>query len=284
MGEEKKIVVHPLEMDLPELIHTGASYTRTYHVAVYFCCSDGGVSLCPVHLFITKGYANERYVYQIVPRYNYAIVIVDDNEPDTISDIWSSLRVVADGKNAKRFIEAAESGVIKEIWERIRRRVPGRFCYHPPAEFIPTIYAEGITGIDKFLMLVERMRYPRLEPGWFQGGYIKTGKITPTRQGNLVGMSKVSAPVWARAKGRDVIKYVRTIEIAGNEQNTHRITFEREVQVVEWRDVSLVPDVNRSALVFAATPTRFRIEHPQHNTIEGKFVGLIQFVHLRRAE
>jgi len=268
------------------LMSTGSSYTTTFSISCAFYYSKNNeVKPCPIHITIVKGYSNSRYVYQFVPVYNYAVLNVygsaNPRTGPTPEELLSEgavecLDINANGRVAKAFIEVAEAndGIIAKIFEDMCHKVPGRFCYYPiHAEELPLIKTR-IYNIRDFLNTIKRMDYPYIKPTWFRGGEIKAGWITPTRQGNLIGTSKIKAPCWVNDFKNYEDSIVRTdiLEISGNEDNKHKVHFTSKVEVLQD---------GRSALVHSDDPIEFMITHPQHETVHGKMQGLVQFVHLR---
>lgn len=265
-----------------KLRHTGASYTTVFDVYVYFMIRAGQVVPCPVHMEVVKGCKNSRYIYQMVPSFNYAVLsVVGSANPNTgptptqIREAGAErfLEIHASGKYARLFLRSAKSGVIMETLEDICDKVPGRFCYYPPAQFVPQLESRT-SYIPLLLITIKNMEYPEYSgSSWYKGGIIKTGEITPTMQGNLVGTSKVRAPALARLEP-DSVRIANTDEIVlkGNEGNDHIIKFNKNVDVL-WLS-------SREVLVAFPVWTSFTITHPQHETVTGAFKGIVRFIHL----
>lgn len=269
------------------LENTGASYTTTFGISCAFYINGGQVKPCPIHMDIKKGNSNSRYVYQLVPPHNYARLAIDGScnprggtTPEEFLDMGAKkvLSIYADGDAAEAFLDSAENGIIREIFEDMCRRVPGRFCYTPPnTEEWYVVRVTEVWGIYSFLKLIIEMGYEYYNPTWFWGGELKAGWITPTRQGNLIGSSRVKAPCWVSIAREFISRdfpesdYSDILEIKGNEGNSHKITFTNKVEIIQDR---------RAALVYSSDETEFEITHPEHDDVEGKFRGLVQFVHL----
>ena len=270
---------------------TGASYTTTFNIRAYFTVVNDKVIPCPVHIQIVKGYRNQRYIYQLVPKYNYCKIELSGSANPKIgynSNLWDNIEIHSHGKNIKLFIESAENGIIRRVWEDMINSVPGRFCYYPlNAEFLPTARTFIPSKIQTFFEIIKEIGYEAIPPRWYVGGKLITGKITPTKQGNLIGTSKIPVPGILYHFGFTDKRYFKDdlelitkkiqntdkIEIKGNENNAHKIKFESEVEVLQK---------DRVALVHSFEGTVFTITHPQHPPVTGEFEGLVAFIHLAR--
>lgn len=262
------------------LFQTGSSFTKTFDIRCYFYIGEKRkVKVCPVHMKIVKGCRNERYVYQLVPKEHAVIRIYGSINPrgeGLTPDEYlrrGAVEFLEIHGRPKLFIESAEKGIIKEVFEDMCNAVPGRFCYSPPAAEDWSVVEVRFGGIEEFIEFVNKS-YESYRPSWFEGGYLKAGTITPCMQGNLIGSSKLPAPLWVMSEA-PTISRVSEVCIKGNEKNEHKIEFDSEVEVI-MRD--------NAALVHSNKTVSFEIIHPQHDNIAGKFTGLIQFVHLRVRE
>jgi len=280
-----------------KLADTGASFTTTFDIRVFFYIDkNSDVQPCPVHMEVIKGYRNSRSVYQLVPKSNWAVLELEGSanprgygvtpEEALERGPLDFLKIRAKGNAAKRLIESAEQGIIKEIFEDMCSSVPGRFCYYPPfAKKKPVIHYNSelishyyIISLKSFIDMLSELQYPSYSPTWFTGGEIKAGYITPTQQGNLIGTSRVKAPCWAGVlHPHSTLSIVKdsSLSIKGNENNEHRIKFSDDVEILQD---------GRAALVYSYNPVEFEITHPQHEPVEGKMKGVIQFVHLSQRE
>jgi len=284
-----KVVYYEEEISTNYMLKTtGASYTRTFDIRVYFTVVNDKVIPCPVHIQITKGYRNQRYIYQLVPKYNYCCIELCGSANPNVgydTNLWNNIEIHSYGRNINLFMEAAENGIIKQTWDDMIQSVPGRFNYYPPsAKFLETVRTFIPSKIEIFFEVIKEIGYEAIPPKWYVGGKVIAGKITPTKQGNLIGTSKIPVPSILYHFGirefRDDLKQVLEkiqktdkIEIKGNEGNAHKIKFDSEVEVLQE---------GRVALVHAFEGTVFTITHPQHPPVTGELEGLVAFIHLAR--